>query len=124
MVLDLLCVPSMFHMVLGLLSCNDPIFIRFRSLLLMKLSVAPESTCYVFLTYYCAHNGLPLGPSLYFVIRSYHTQTMTHTPPIADLQTMTHTPPIADLQTMTHTPPSDDSLLVHLLVVPVACDSD
>jgi hypothetical protein len=20
--------------------------------------------CYVFLTYYCAHNGLPLGPSL------------------------------------------------------------
>jgi hypothetical protein len=27
-------------------------------------------------------------------------------------------------QTMTHTPPSDDSLLVHLLVVPAACDSD
>jgi hypothetical protein len=48
----------------------------------------------------------------YFVIRSYHAQTMTHTPPIADLQTMTHTPP------------SDDSLLVHLLVVPAACDSD
>jgi hypothetical protein len=44
MVPDLLCVPSMFHMVLGLLSCSDPIFIRFRSLLLMKLSVAPEST--------------------------------------------------------------------------------
>jgi hypothetical protein len=42
----------------------------------MKLSVAPESTsiclsalayCYVFLTYYCAHNGLPLGPS--FLLR-------------------------------------------------------
>jgi hypothetical protein len=27
-------------------------------------------------------------------------------------------------QTMTHTPPSDDSLLVQLLVVSVACDSD
>jgi hypothetical protein len=26
--------------------------------------------CYVFLTYYCAHNGLPLGPSLYFVINN------------------------------------------------------
>jgi hypothetical protein len=37
---------------------------------------------------------------LYFVIRSYHAQTMTHTYP------------------------SDDSLLVHLLVVPAACDSD
>jgi hypothetical protein len=37
---------------------------------------------------------------LYFVIHSYHAQTMTHTPP------------------------SDDSLLVHLLVVPAACDSD
>jgi hypothetical protein len=37
---------------------------------------------------------------LYFVIHSYHAQTMTHTPP------------------------SDDSLLVHLLVVLVACDSD
>jgi hypothetical protein len=36
----------------------------------------------------------------YFVIHSHHAQTMTHTPP------------------------SDDSLLVHLLVVPVACDSD
>jgi hypothetical protein len=46
-----------------------------------------------FLTYYCAHNGLSLGPSLYFVIHSYHAQTMTHTPTIAD------------------------SLLVHLLVV-------
>jgi hypothetical protein len=64
--------------------------------------------CYVFLTYYCAHNGLPLGPSLYFVIYSYHAQTMTHTPPIADLQTMTHTLP------------SNDSLLVRLLVVSVA----
>jgi hypothetical protein len=30
--------------------------------------------CYVFLTYYCAHNGLSLGPSLYFVIRS-HSRT-------------------------------------------------
>jgi hypothetical protein len=69
-------------------------------------------TCYVFLTYYCAHNGLPLGPSLYFVIHSYHAQTMTHTPPIADLQTMTHTPP------------SDDSVLILRLVVLVACDSD
>jgi hypothetical protein len=37
---------------------------------------------------------------LYFVIISHHAQTMTHTPP------------------------SDDSLLVHLLVVLVACDSD
>jgi hypothetical protein len=36
----------------------------------------------------------------YFVIYSYHAQTMTHTPP------------------------SDDSLLIHLLVVLVACDSD
>jgi hypothetical protein len=36
----------------------------------------------------------------YFVIHSHHAQTMTHTPP------------------------SDDSLLVHLLVVPAACDSD
>jgi hypothetical protein len=36
----------------------------------------------------------------YFVIHSHHAQTMTHTPP------------------------SDDSLLVYLLVVPVACDSD
>jgi hypothetical protein len=71
--------------------------------------------CYVFLTYHCAHNGLSLGPLLYFVIRSYHAQTMTHTPPIADLQTMTH---------MTHTPPSDDSILILLLVVLVACDSD
>jgi hypothetical protein len=37
---------------------------------------------------------------LYFVIDSHHAQTMTHTPP------------------------SDDSLLVRLLVVLVACDSD
>jgi hypothetical protein len=37
---------------------------------------------------------------LYFVIYSHHAQTMTHTPP------------------------SDDSLLVRLLVVLVACDSD
>jgi hypothetical protein len=37
---------------------------------------------------------------LYFVIRSYHAQTMTHTPP------------------------SDDSILILRLVVLVACDSD
>jgi hypothetical protein len=37
---------------------------------------------------------------LYFVIHPHHAQTMTHTPP------------------------SDDSILVHLLVVLVACDSD
>jgi hypothetical protein len=37
-----------------------------------------------FFTYHCAHNGLPLGPSPYFVIYSYHAQTMTHTLPIAD----------------------------------------
>src|SRR5580693_1145416 len=41
---DLLCVPSIFHMVRGLGRFSFPIFIRFRSLLLMKLSVAPEST--------------------------------------------------------------------------------
>jgi hypothetical protein len=34
--------------------------------------------CYIFLTYHCAHNGLSLGPSLYFVIYSHHAQTMTH----------------------------------------------
>jgi hypothetical protein len=48
----------------------------------------------------CARNGLSLGPSLYFVIHSHHAQTMTHTPPSAD------------------------SILVRLLVVSVACDSD
>jgi hypothetical protein len=37
---------------------------------------------------------------LYFVIRSYHAQTMTHTPP------------------------SDDSVLILRLVVLAACDSD
>jgi hypothetical protein len=58
-----------------------------------------DCSCYVFLTHYCAHNGLSLGPSLYFVIHSYHAQTMTHTP-------------------------TDDSILVLLLVVLVARDSD
>jgi hypothetical protein len=41
---DLLCVPSIFHMVRGLGRFSFPIFIRFRSLLLIKLSVTPEST--------------------------------------------------------------------------------
>jgi hypothetical protein len=44
---DLLCVPSIFQMVRGFGRFNFPIFILLRSLLLMKLSVAPESmrTC-------------------------------------------------------------------------------
>jgi hypothetical protein len=44
MVPALLCVPSIFQMVLGFLSCSILIFICFRSLVQMKLSVAPEST--------------------------------------------------------------------------------
>src|SRR5882757_7187189 len=40
----LLWVPSMFQMVLGDFNWSLPIFIRFRSFVLMKLSVAPEST--------------------------------------------------------------------------------
>src|SRR6201996_1355341 len=40
----LLCVPSMFQIVLGFLSESFPIFILFRSFSLMKFSVAPEST--------------------------------------------------------------------------------
>jgi hypothetical protein len=44
----------------------------------------PADPVTFFFTYHCAHNGLSLGPSPYFVIYSYHAQTMTHTPPIAD----------------------------------------
>src|ERR1700681_3067412 len=44
MVPALLCVPSMFQMVLGFGRSAFPIFIRFNSCSLMKLSVAPEST--------------------------------------------------------------------------------
>ena len=40
----LLCEPSMFQMVRGFLSLSRPIFILFRILVLIKLSVAPEST--------------------------------------------------------------------------------
>ena len=44
MVPDRLCVPSMFQMVRGCVNWSVPIFILLRSLVLIKLSVAPEST--------------------------------------------------------------------------------
>src|ERR1700735_3402498 len=44
MVPALLCVPSIFQMVWGLLNRSLPIFILLRILELIKLSVAPEST--------------------------------------------------------------------------------
>src|ERR1700761_6972428 len=50
----LLWVPSMFQIVLGFLSGSFPIFILFRSLSLMKFSVAPESTSTCLLAIECA----------------------------------------------------------------------
>jgi hypothetical protein len=49
----------------------------------------------------------------YFVIHSYHAQTMTHTPPSDDLL-LVHLLVVSGLATRT------DSLLVRLLVVSVA----
>ena len=49
----LLCVPSIFQMVLGFGSFRLPIFINFRTLVLIKLSVAPESTSTSFPVFRC-----------------------------------------------------------------------
>jgi hypothetical protein len=59
----------------------------------LLMEVLRKKNCYVFLTYYCAHNGLSLGPS--FLLR-YPLLSRT------------------DYDSYTSV---DDSLLVHLLVV-------
>ena len=49
----LLCIPSIFQMVLGFGSFRLPIFMNFRTLVLIKLSVAPESTSTSFPVFRC-----------------------------------------------------------------------
>src|ERR1700692_471594 len=49
----LLCVPSIFQTVLGFFNLRLPIFICFRILVLIKLSVAPESTRTCFSAFLC-----------------------------------------------------------------------
>ena len=50
---DLFGVPSMFQTVRGFFNWSVPIFICFRTLVLMKLSVAPESTRISFSAFLC-----------------------------------------------------------------------
>ena len=52
----LLCVPSIFQMVLSFGSFRLLIFMYFRTMVLMKLSVASESTRTSFLAFWCEDN--------------------------------------------------------------------
>jgi hypothetical protein len=67
--------------------------------------------CYVFLSFCLLHHHVDYhwDRHLYFVIHIPHHARL--------IDSYLLTP-------MTHTPPSDDSILVLLLVVLVACDSD
>ena len=82
MVPALLCVPSIFQMVLGFGSFRLPIFMYFRILVLIKLSMAPESMRTSFLAFWyedCNRVGifklLCLRANMLFIPKIVHAQT-------------------------------------------------
>src|ERR1700761_2475808 len=74
MVPPLFWVASMFQMTLGLLNGSFPIFILLRSLSLMKLLVAPESTSICILAFKCALcNSIGIRIDLYLQVNTLFT---------------------------------------------------